>query len=107
MATRKEVRGWSVEELIESFEKDINLTTPGFYQRFDQSSARHELCQRGRDVLRSIIDHIRQNPPDSNLEHAWWYLFNQIKANVDLKSPKPKDISNIEEWIRWAEKFAV
>ena len=99
----------SVVELIRQFERDIVYDCHGYTARFERSDAQKELCRRGRRVLRPIIDHLRANPPVDfmDLKTAWGHLLNWIEVAVDPEKSGPQKLRDTEDWLLWAERFAL
>lgn len=105
MSNGDEMKDWSVKQLLERFEKDIIYDAHGFIQRFERSSAQEELFQRGKEILRMVIDHLIVQLPKGDLRIAWTRLLNRIEIKIDPEKSGPRDRRNIRGWIQWAEKF--
>jgi hypothetical protein len=102
----EEMKDWSDSQLFERFEKDIIYDAHGFIQRFERSNAQEELFQRGKEILRPVIDHLLAQLPQGDLRIAWTRLLNRIEIKIDPEKSGPRDLRNVRGWIRWAEKFA-
>ena len=99
--------------LIKRFEEDIIYDAHSLIAKFERSDAQKELFQRGRESLRPIIDHIKDQEHFSkfqvignDLDIAWGKLLNRFEILLDPKKTAPEDLRDITGWITWAERFA-
>lgn len=107
MALSQDITTSTTKELIERFENDIIFDAHSYRARFERSQARKELCQRGKQALRDIVDHLKSALPLSgDIQTAWGHLLCLIEPTIDSNKTGPNELKDTEGWISWADKFA-
>lgn len=100
-----QIEKWGADKLIKRFENDILYDCHSYHLKFERSDAKKELVRRGREVLKTIIEHLHKKTPSGDLQVAWNNLLNMIEIQIDPDKTSPKDLRDTEGWISWAEKF--
>jgi hypothetical protein len=94
--------------LIQKFEDEIQYDAHALVTKVSRSIAAKQFLEMKREALSPISKYLRLHKPtdELGLSTAWCLLLSWIEKELELPDISPSTLTNVDEWINWAEKHA-
>jgi len=87
---------------------DILYDCNSFMVKINQSKAIKELCERGPETLKGLVELFATNPEcllNYEVRIMFGMVFADIESILDREKTGPERFDETELWIEWAKKF--